>query len=115
MEQIARVGASVVIKGTVTAGEPLSISGRVEGTIDAAGHRVTIEPGAQVHADISAGTIIVSGLVEGSLTAAQSISLQHGAEVRGDISAPRVGIQDGAFVQGTVDSTGRAIDLARAS
>ena len=50
MQHGAHIGATVVIKGEISAKEPLTVSGRVEGTIDVPGHVVTIEAGAHAYA-----------------------------------------------------------------
>ena len=116
MQHGAHIGPSVVVKGEISAKEPITVSGRVEGTIDAPGHVVTIEAGAHVVADIAAAGIVVSGTVKGSLVAEERIALLAGADVSGDLSAPSLAVEDGACVRGKADIAGpRAIDLARAS
>lgn len=116
MQNGAHIGPSVVIRGEISAKEPLVVSGRVDGTIDAPGHVVTIEAGSQVTADITAGGIVVSGAVHGSLVAEERIVLRAGAEVDGDLSAPRLAIEDGARASGRVTvAPPAAAGLARAS
>lgn len=116
MQHGAHIGPSVVIKGEISAKEPLVVSGRVEGTIDVPGHVVTIEAGAYVTAGVAAGAIVVSGTVHGSLVAEERIVLRAGAEVDGDLSAPRLAIEDGARACGKATVAGpAALDLARAS
>jgi cytoskeletal protein CcmA (bactofilin family) len=114
--QGAHIGSSVVIKGEISAKEPLVISGRVDGTISAPGQIVTIEAGAQVTADVAAASIVVGGTVHGSLAAEDRIALRTGADVEGDLSAPRIAVEDGACVRGKALIVGtRDADLARAS
>ena len=116
MQHGAHLGPSVVIKGEISAQEPITIAGRVEGTVDVPGHVVTIEAGAHVTADIAAGSIVVSGTVQGSLVAEERIALRAGAEVRGDLIAPRLSVEDGAYARGEAAIAGPvAVDLARAS
>jgi cytoskeletal protein CcmA (bactofilin family) len=116
MEQGAHIGRSVVIKGDISASEPIRVSGRVEGTIEAPGHTVTIENGGQVVADVTAAGIIIAGTVKGSLAAERTIELRSTAEVEGDVNAPGIRVDDGAFVRGKVEVAGtRKLDLARAS
>jgi cytoskeletal protein CcmA (bactofilin family) len=116
MQHGAHIGPSVVVKGEISAREPLTVSGRVEGTIEVPGHVVTIEAGAHVTADVAAGGIVVSGTVHGSLVAEERITLRAGAEVEGDLTAPRLAIEDGARACGAATIAGpSAIDLARAS
>jgi cytoskeletal protein CcmA (bactofilin family) len=116
MQQGAHIGPSVVIKGEVSAREPLTISGSVDGTIDAPGQLVTIGAGAHVTADVKAAGIVVSGTVKGALTAEDRIALLAGAEVEGNLSSPRIAVDDGAFVCGKAQIAGpRKVELAHAS
>lgn len=116
MQQGAHIGPSVVIKGEISAQEPITVSGRVEGTIDVSGHIVTIEPGAHVVADVAAAGIVVAGTVKGALVAKDRIALRAGADVEGDLQAPRLVVEDGARVCGKAQIGGpRDVNLARAS
>ena len=107
MQNGARLGSTVFIKGEITAQEPLTIAGRVDGAIHVTGHIVTVERGARIDADISAAGIVVAGEVKGALAADTRIHLQPGAEVEGDLSAPRIVVDEGAFVQGRVHVEGQ--------
>jgi cytoskeletal protein CcmA (bactofilin family) len=106
MQNGARLGSTVFIKGDITAQEPLTIAGRVDGTINVTGHIVTVERGAHIDADISAAGIVIAGEVKGSLAADSRIHLQPGADVEGDLSAPRIAVDEGAFVQGKIQVAG---------
>lgn len=107
MQNPARRGSTLVIRGEITAQEALTIAGQVDGTIDVAGHIVTVEQGARVAADISAAAIVVCGRVEGALAAATRIHLHASAEVKGDLHAPRLAVEEGAMVQGKVHIAGQ--------
>jgi cytoskeletal protein CcmA (bactofilin family) len=107
MQNGARLGSTLFIKGDITAHEPLMIAGRVDGTIHVTGHIVTVERGARIDADISAAGIVVAGEVNGTLAADTRIHLQPSAEVEGDLSAPRIAVDEGAFVQGKLHVEGQ--------
>lgn len=116
MQHGAHIGPSVVVKGEISAKEPLTVSGRVEGIIDVPGHVVTIEAGAHVTADVAAAGIVVAGTVTGSLKAEHRIALLAGAEVNGNLTAPRLAVDDGARVSGKAVIVGSpALNLAQAS
>jgi cytoskeletal protein CcmA (bactofilin family) len=118
MQSGAHIGSSLVIKGEMSAREPVSISGRVEGTIDVSGHTVTIEVGGLAQADVAAAGIVVAGSVKGSLVAENRIELRSTADVEGDVTAPRVSVAEGAYLRGKVHITGEvgnALKIARAS
>ena len=104
MQQRAGVGSTVVIKGELSAKEDVVIAGRVEGTINVAGHVVVVEAGARVVGDIAAAAIVVSGTVHGSLLADERIQAESGADLQGDLSAPRIAVADGAVVNGRIDT-----------
>src|SRR5579871_543849 len=69
----ATIGKSLVIKGEVTGSESLFIDGRVEGSINLAGNRVTVGRNGVVSANINAREIVVLGKVRGNLTASDQI------------------------------------------
>ncbi len=116
MQQGAQIGPTVVIKGDISSGEPLSIAGTVHGKIDVAGHGVTVENGGHLVADIAATSITVAGAVKGTLTAEQRIELRSTAEVEGDLSAPVLSLQEGAYVLGKVEIAGKdAVSFSKAS
>ncbi len=55
----ATIGKSLVIKGEVTGSESLYIDGRVEGSINLSGNRVTVGRNGVVSAKINAREIVV--------------------------------------------------------
>ena len=105
MERTAEIGASVVIKGDVTAHEDIVISGRVEGTVSVEKFSVTVRPGANLKADIEAKSVVVGGQVSGTLSAAESIELQRTAQVQGEIIAAVLRLDDGAIFNGKAQTT----------
>jgi cytoskeletal protein CcmA (bactofilin family) len=106
--QRAEIGASIVIKGDITAREDLVISGRIEGSITVDGQSVIIRSGADVVADIQAHAIVVAGQVLGALSADEAIELQPSAQVEGELSAPRLKVHDGAVFNGKAETLKRA-------
>jgi cytoskeletal protein CcmA (bactofilin family) len=100
----AEIGASIVVKGDITASEELVISGRVEGSVAVDGHLVIVRSGADVSADIHAHTIVVAGQVLGALSADEAIELQSSAEVEGELAAPVLKVHDGAVFNGKAET-----------
>jgi len=100
---VARIGSSIFIKGDITSSEDLAIDGRVEGTIDVGGSRLSIGPGAAVFGDVSAGAMSIHGAITGSIIASERIEIKETGSVDGDIAAPRLAIRDGALVYGRID------------
>src|SRR5664280_2103645 len=99
----ATIGKSLVIKGEVTGSESLYIDGRVEGSINLAGNRVTIGRNGVVAANINAREIVVLGKVRGNLTASDRVDIRSEGSLTGDVVAQRVSIEDGAFFKGGID------------
>ena len=63
---------------------------------------------------MSAKTVIVMGKVNGNITATEKIQLHETASVNGDLAAPRVGIVEGATVQGHIAVQGSQTQKAPA-
>ncbi|HLJ81690.1 MAG TPA: polymer-forming cytoskeletal protein, partial [Ktedonobacterales bacterium] len=99
----ATIGKSLVIKGEVTGSESLYIDGRVEGSINLAGNRVTIGRNGVVAANINAREIVVLGKVRGNLTASDRVDIRNDGSLTGDVIAARISIEDGAFFKGGID------------
>jgi cytoskeletal protein CcmA (bactofilin family) len=99
----ATIGKSLVIKGEVTGSESLYIDGRVEGSINLSGNRVTIGRNGVVSANINAREIVVLGKVRGNLTASDRVDIRSDGSLTGDVVAARISIEDGAFFKGGID------------
>jgi len=100
----AWIGRALRIEGRIVSEENLTIDGQIEGTIEVGNHSLTIGAGATVKADLTAKSIMVSGTVNGSLTATERIDLRASASVNGDIVTPRLVMDDGAVVKGKVQA-----------
>lgn len=99
----ATIGKSLVIKGEVTGSESLYIDGRVEGSINLSGNRVTVGRNGVVSANVTAREIVVLGKVRGNLTATDRVDIRNEGSLTGDVVAQRISIEDGAFFKGGID------------
>jgi cytoskeletal protein CcmA (bactofilin family) len=104
MNGSAHIGPTITVKGEVTAAEPLTIAGQVDGSVEVVGHPLTIVEGGKATATLLAPTIVVSGAVRGSLCANEKIVVSQTAEIDGDLAAPALSLADGAKVQGRIDT-----------
>jgi cytoskeletal protein CcmA (bactofilin family) len=102
-QEQATSGKSLVIKGEVPGSESLYIDGRVEGSINLSGNRVTVGRNGVVSANISAREIVVLGKVRGNLTATDRVDIRNEGSLTGDVVAQRISIEDGAFFKGGID------------
>jgi len=107
MSPTSHIGPSITITGDITADEPLTIAGHIEGTVSINGHPVTIDQSGDVNGDLRADALIVSGHVNGSLTATARIVIRESAVIDGRLSAPALNVAEGAQVNAKIDVTGR--------
>jgi cytoskeletal protein CcmA (bactofilin family) len=103
----AWIGQGVVVEGKITSGQDLRIDGKVDGSIEVGNHGLIIGASAAVKADLVARSVIISGSVNGDVTASERVDLQASGSVEGDITTPRLIMADGAIVKGKVDAAGR--------
>jgi cytoskeletal protein CcmA (bactofilin family) len=99
----ATIGKSLVIKGEVTGSESLYVDGKIEGTINLPGNRVTVGRNGQVSANITAREIVVLGKVRGNMAASDRVDIRSEGSLTGDVAAQRISIEDGAFFKGGID------------
>ena len=99
----ATIGKSLVVKGEVTGSESLYIDGKVEGSINLPGNRVTVGRNGQVTANITAREIVVLGKVRGNVNASDRVDIRSEGSLSGDVVAQRISIEDGAFFKGGID------------
>jgi len=107
-EGSASIGASIRIKGDVTADENLIIQGEVDGTITVHGHNVTISRTGRVKANLEAKQIVVEGQLEGDLNGDEKVIIRETGNVQGNIISPRVSLEDGALFKGSIEMEPRS-------
>jgi cytoskeletal protein CcmA (bactofilin family) len=99
----ATIGKGLVIKGEISGSESLFIDGKVEGTINLPGNRVTVGRNGQVQANITSREIVVLGKVRGNIVATDRVDIRSEGALTGDVTAARISIEDGAFFKGGID------------
>jgi cytoskeletal protein CcmA (bactofilin family) len=99
----ATIGKGLFIKGEITGTESLYIDGKIEGTINLPGNRLTVGRNGQVSAAINAREIVVLGKVKGNVAATDRVDIRAEGSLTGDVSAARISIEDGAFFKGGID------------
>ena len=96
------IGKTVTVKGEILGSEQLVVEGRVEGRI-MIDTTVLIRESGLVKADVDANDINIAGGVVGNIAVKDKIEIVSGGYVLGDIRTPRLIINDGASVKGTID------------
>lgn len=99
----ATIGKGLVITGEITGSESLLIDGKVDGSINLPGNRVTIGRNGKVAATINAREIVVLGKVRGNVSASDRVDIRSEGALTGDVAAARISIEDGAFFKGGID------------
>ncbi len=110
---MAMIGQSIVFKGELTGDEDLEIDGQVEGTVNLKNHQLTIGANGNLKAEVTAKSIIVIGRVKGNLIATERIEVQATGVVEGDVSAPRLNVQEGAVLNGSIDMSTSGVSEAK--
>ena len=99
----ATIGKGLLIKGEISGSESLFIDGKVEGSINLPGNRVTVGRNGQVAASITAREIVVLGKVKGNVVASDRVDIRAEGSLTGDVAAARISIEDGAYFKGGID------------
>ena len=111
----AAIGVSVAIKGEIRASEDVTVDGQVEGRIDLPEHTLTIGPNATVVADINAKVVVVFGSVVGTIIAREKADIRKTASVDGALTCGRLNVQEGATMNGKVETQKRSASASRTS
>jgi cytoskeletal protein CcmA (bactofilin family) len=99
----ATISKGLFIKGDISGSESLYIDGKVEGSVNLPGNRVTVGRNGQVAANIVAREIVVLGKVRGNMSASDRVDIRAEGSLNGDVAAARISIEDGAFFKGGID------------
>ena len=92
----------VEFKGTLNFDGTIRIDGRVEGEVHTTGTLIIGEQ-AVIKGILSAGTLMTSGKVNGTVTATAKIQILKPGILIGDIHTPGISIEDGAHFHGMCD------------
>jgi len=96
------VGAGLIVEGEFTSDEEVVVEGIVRGTLTT-GEAVSVSGDGVVEADLQALSVSVAGQVTGNVNATSRVDIQAGGRLIGDVKASRLTIADGASFRGNVD------------
>lgn len=94
-----RLSGATAFKGTMKFTDSVSIRGRFEGEIRSSGF-LYIEEGAEVHAEVIGETVIIAGVVRGSVLATNKLEMLPTGRIYGDVKATKLRIADGVVFEG---------------
>src|SRR5437867_13160089 len=92
-------------KGTLTFEGTVRIDGMVSGAIYSKG-TVILGEHAVIEGDISAGTIVSSGRINGNVTATERVHLLPSAAMNGELKTPLLKVEEGLQVHGNCEAGG---------
>lgn len=107
-------GSVLVLNGDFTGRGNFIIQGRVEADVALEARNVTIAPTGSVRADIHGSTICVEGEVHGNLVGLESVVIRPSGRVRGDVVSPRVNLERGCHLEGSITTDRRALPASSA-
>ena len=102
----AYMGEDTVFNGLLNYSGTVRIDGKFEGQVITEDTLIIGETG-HLTAEISAGTVICMGYVEGTVMASQKIEIHSTSKVVGNIKSPALNIELGGVFDGTCDMTGK--------
>ena len=102
----AYMGEDTIFNGLLNYTGTVRIDGKFEGQVTTNDTLIIGETG-HLMAEISAGTVICMGYVEGTVMATQKIEIHSTSKVVGSIKSPALHIELGGVFDGTCDMTGK--------
>ena len=93
------LGAGAEFEGKLTFAGTVRIDAKFKGSIFTNDVLVVGEH-AKIDADITCGTVIVYGEVNGNIKAKAAVELHHPAKLRGNVESPSLAIDKGVVFQG---------------
>ena len=101
----ALLGRGSEFEGKLTFEGTVRIDGKFTGTI-VTNDVLVIGEGAKVSAEITCGTVIVHGELNGNLKAKTAVELHHPARMKGNIETPSLMVEKGVIFEGQTKMEG---------
>ena len=98
------LGRGVRFEGKLTFAGTVRIDASFVGTI-ITDDVLVVGEAARIDANITCGTVVVHGEVNGNIKAKSAVELHRSAKVHGDVETPSLMIEKGAILQGAVKMT----------
>lgn len=102
----AYMGEDTVFNGSLTFDGTVRIDGKFEGKVITEDTLIIGETG-HLMAEISAGTVICMGRVEGTVMASKKVEIHSTSKVVGNVKSPALYIELGGVLDGACDMTGK--------
>ena len=95
------LGAGAEFEGKLTFKGTVRIDARFTGSI-VTNDVLVVGEHARIDAEISCGTVIVEGEVNGNIKAKSAVELRRSGKVHGDVETPSLVVETGSVLQGEV-------------
>ena len=102
----AYMGEDTVFNGSLNFDGTVRIDGKFEGNVVTEDTLIIGETG-HLMAEISAGTVICMGRVEGTIVASKKVEIHSTSKVLGNIKSPAIDIELGGTLDGNCNMTGK--------
>jgi cytoskeletal protein CcmA (bactofilin family) len=99
----SQLGSSVRIEGEIYCQEDIFVDGDVNGSMALPNCQLSIGPKANVKANIKARNVVLVGNLEGNIEASERIELRSRCSLLGNVKSPRIIVENGAFIKGTIE------------
>jgi cytoskeletal protein CcmA (bactofilin family) len=108
------LGAGAEFEGKLTFAGTVRIDAKFKGSI-MTNDVLVVGEHARIDADITCGTVIVYGEVNGNIKAKTAVELHHPAKMRGNVESPSLSIEKGVVFQGESRMAGERSDRSTPS
>jgi cytoskeletal protein CcmA (bactofilin family) len=105
------ISSGMKITGDIECAGVVKVDGRIDGSVTGA-RQVLLGRGGTVRGNVIADEVVIGGLVEGAILAAERLELQGSAIVNGDIETKSIIVLEGARINGVV-RMGESSDVSR--
>ncbi len=106
------LGQGAEFEGKLTFAGTVRIDAKFKGSI-MTNDVLVVGEHARMDADITCGTVIVHGEVNGNIKAKTAVELRHPAKIRGNVESPSLVIEKGVLFQGESKMPGAERSAAR--
>jgi cytoskeletal protein CcmA (bactofilin family) len=96
------LSSGLTIEGKIEGGGNVKVSGRFKGNVNVKGE-FTVEPGASVHGEVRADSVMVGGEVRGQIVATSRVEFKETGTLIGDLKAGSLAVAAGSKMRGKVE------------
>jgi len=105
------LGAGAEFEGKLTFKGTVRIDAKFKGSI-VTNDVLLVGEHARIDAEITCGTVVVQGEVNGNIKAKSGVELHRSAKVRGNVETASLMVEKGAFLQGEMKMAGAEKEAA---